>query len=92
LEFCNLRVARLFSPFTFTGCPIGFARRLFVGMGLLCVTAAQLWPDLTAFPVSSEFDYKERQTSVPILLRTISCKLNSSIGLRHKSVMAKISE
>jgi hypothetical protein len=66
LELCNLRAARLSSPLTFTGCPIGFARRLFVGMGLSCVTAAQLWPDFTAFPVSSEFGYKERQTAVHI--------------------------
>jgi len=47
-------VTRFASPLAFTGCPIGFARRLFAGMGLSCVTAAQLWPDFTAFPVSSE--------------------------------------
>jgi len=62
LEIWNLREARLSSPLAFTGYPIGFARRLFAGMGLLCVTAAQLWPDFTAFPVSSEFGDKERQT------------------------------
>jgi hypothetical protein len=56
-----LRASRA-SPLAFTGCPIGFARRLFAGMGLWCVTAAQLWPDFTAFPVSSEFSNKERQT------------------------------
>jgi len=65
LEFWTFGICaltRCASPLAFTGCPIGFARRLVAGMGLLCVTAAQLWPVFTAFPVSSEFGDKERQT------------------------------
>jgi hypothetical protein len=53
-------------------------------MGLSCVTAAQLWPDFTAFPVSSEFGYKERQTAVHIPLHLGLCKLKSSTTLRQK--------